>query len=151
MGKYATKMQRTASLTLSVGNITAPAASMRRIKIYDLTFGSEGAPVDAAFLWTGQRCSTTGTRTTVSHLGPLDPAEAACVATVGENHTVEPTYTANTIMLDEPINQKATYRWVAIPGGEIVIPATANAGVGFFTPVATNLASVTARAHFEEQ
>lgn len=150
MGKYATKMQRTASLSLSVGNITAPAASMRRIKIYDLTLGSEATPADASFLWTGQRCSTTGTRTTVNVIQALDAADAAAVTTVGENHTVEPAYTANAIVLDEPLNSKATYRWVAIPGGELVIPATANAGIGFFTPIATILQSVTVRAHFEE-
>jgi hypothetical protein len=51
----------------------------------------------------------------------------------GENHTVEPTYTANTQILEVPLNHRATYRWVAAPGGEIILPADATAGAGIFS------------------
>ena len=148
MGRYAVDLQRTLSTSASLGNLTAPGASMRRIRIGFLSFGSEATPADAAIQLVAQRCSTTGTRTSVTPAA-LDAADAACVATAGENHTVEPTYTANTILLNIPVNQRATLQWQAAPGGELVIPATANAGIGLQTPVAP--ASLgTATLHFEE-
>lgn len=148
MGNYAVDLQRTASLTLSVGNVTAPAASARRIRLTDVILGQEGTVGDAPTLYTCQRCTTTGTRTTVTPQS-LDPADAACVATAGENHTVEPTYTAGAILLNVALNQRATFRWVAAPGGELVIPATANNGIGIQTPVSA-LVLTTAQIHFQE-
>lgn len=146
--KYAVDMQRTASSTLSVGNITAPGSAMRRFRVYFAQFGCEGDAADNEFLWTLQRCTTAGTRTSVTPM-PLDPADAAAATTAGENHTVDPTYTANEILLNTPLNQRATYQWQAAPGGELVVPATANAGLGLKTPTMTALA-VTAQFHFEE-
>lgn len=148
MAGYAVDLQRTASLTLSLGNITAPAASMRRIRVSDFMVGQEGTVGDAPTLYTVQRCTTTGTRSAVTPQ-PLDPADAACVATAGENHSVEPTYTANAILLNVALNQRATFRWVAAPGGELVIPATANNGIGIKTPVSA-LVLTTATVHFQE-
>lgn len=149
MGKYAVDLQRTAHAAQSVGNITAPGAGMRRAKIYFVQYGCEGDAADNEFLWTLQRCTTTGTRTAVTPQ-LLDPADAAAVTTAGENHTVEPTYTAGAILLNTPLNQRATYQWMAPPGGELVIPATANNGIGLLTPTMTALA-VTAQIHLEEQ
>ena len=148
MGKYAVDLQRTASTTASLGNVTAPGSSMRRAKIYFLQYGCEGDAADNEFLYTLQRCTTAGTRTSVTPQA-LDAADAACVTTAGENHTVEPTYTSGAILLNTPLNQRATYQWMAPPGGELVIPATANNGVGIQTPTATALA-ITAQIHFEE-
>ena len=48
-----------------------------------------------------------------------------------ENHTSEPTYTSNTEVLEIPLNHRATFRWVAAPGSEIITPATDNNGLGF--------------------
>lgn len=148
MANYAVELQRTASTTQSVGNVTAPAASMRRIKVYDIVFGSEGAVADNPFLWSWQRCTTTGTRTSQTPT-PLDPADAACVATAGDNHSAEPTYTAGGILLNISLNQRATFRWVAAPGGELVIPATANNGIGAQTTV-SGAVLVTTTVHFQE-
>lgn len=149
MAKYSVLLKRTASATLSVGNVTAPGSSMRRFKLYFAQFGCEGDAADNEFLWTLQRCTTAGTRTSVTPR-QLDPADAAAATTAGENHTIEPTYTAGEIPLDTPVNQRATYQWYAPPGGEIVVPATANNGLGIKTPTMTALA-VTATLHVEEQ
>lgn len=150
MAKYVSELNRTASATLSVGSVNAPGASQRRIKVYDLMFGSEATPADNAFLWQAQRCTTAGTSTAVTPQ-PLDPADAAAVSTSGENHTVDPTLTAGAILLSIPLNQRASFRWVAAPGGELVIPATASNGIAFRTPTAGGLVAVTATVHFEEQ
>jgi hypothetical protein len=149
MAKAAVKMQRTASTSASVGNITAPASGMRRIKLLKGIFGSEGTVADNPFLWTLQRCTTTGTRTGVTPR-LLDPSDAAVVATAGENHSVEPTYTASEFMDHIPLNQRGTFAWYPTPGGEPTIPATANNGIGFQTPTAGGVA-VTASIHIHEE
>jgi len=151
MAKYAIDYQRTASTTGSVGSIVADATRPRRIKLYDLMFGSEATPADAALLWTLQRCTAAGTGTSVTPQA-LDPADAATEADAAENHTIEPTYTAGGILLNIPLNQRATFRWVAAPGGELVAPATAANGFGLQTDtISTGTPVVTAQLHIEEQ
>lgn len=150
MAKWATLMQRTASTTLAVGSLTAAAANMRRAKVYDLNFGSEATPADNAFLWQVQRCTTAGTAGTNPTPISLDPSDSlASTIVVGQAHSVTPTGT--TVVLTVPLNQRATFRWVAAPGGEIVIPATASNGIKFETPTAGGLVAVSVSAHFEEQ
>jgi len=143
-------MKRTASTTLSVGSITVDATTVRRFKLYDLLVGSDGTPVDSVFLWEVQRCTTAGTNTGVT-LRTLDPADAAALTDSGENHSADPTVTANEIPISIPLNQRATFRWMAAPGGEIVVPATASNGLAIRTPTAGSLISVVAVAHIEEQ
>jgi hypothetical protein len=151
MAKYGVTLQRTASATLSVGALTAPGAGARRAKIYDLMFGSEATPADNAFLWQLQRCTTAGTAGTNPTPNPLDPADAAAVTVAGQAHSVDPTLTGGALPLTVALNQRATFRWVAAPGGELVIPATANNGFAIRTPTAGGLVAVSCTAHFEEQ
>lgn len=149
--KFAVDFQRTASTTASLGTVTADATRPRRIRLYDVTFGSEATPADAAILWTFQRCSAAGTSTGVTPVN-LDPASSATEADAGENHTIEPTYTASTIFLNFPLNQRATFRWVAAPGGEIVMPATASNGFGIQTDtISTGTPVITATCHCDEE
>ena len=149
MARYAVELNRTASTTLSVGNVTADATRPRRGKLYDLAFGSEATPADNVFLWQVQRCTTAGTATGVTPQA-LDPADAATEMDAAENHTVDPTLTANAILLSIPLNQRASYRWVAAPGGELIFPATASNGLAVRTPTATAVA-ISATVHVEEQ
>jgi hypothetical protein len=151
MAKYAVQMNRTASTSASLGSWVADATRPRRLKIYDLMLGSEATPADAALLWLLQRCTTAGTVTGVTPQ-PLDPADAATESDAGENASAEPTYTANAVQLAIALNQRATFRWVAQPGGEIVTPATASNGVGIQTPtISTGTPVITATIHAEEQ
>lgn len=150
MAKFGTIMQRTASTTLAVGSLTAAATNMRRAKVYDLNFGSEATPADNAFLWQVQRCTSAGTAGTNPTPNALDTGDSlASTIVVGQAHTVDPT--GSLVLLTVPLNQRATFRWVAAPGGELMIPATASNGVKFETPTAGGLVSVTVSAHYEEQ
>jgi hypothetical protein len=149
MSSFAVELRRTASTTASVGSITADATRPRRGKLHDLVVGSEATPADNAFLWRVRRCTAAGTSTAVTPVA-LDPADAATETDAGENHTVEPTYTANSELLLIPLNQKATFRWAAAPGKELVWPATASNGIGVETPTASAV-TVAAMAYFEEQ
>ena len=151
MGKYAADYQRTASVTGTLGTIGAVSTTQaRRGKIYDIVFGSEATPADAGLLWTFQRYTAKGTNTAVTPQ-KLDPADAAFLGEAGENNTIEPTYTAGEIVLNIPLNQRATFRWVAAPGGEIVYPATTANGVGIQTDtISTGTPVITATLHVEE-
>jgi hypothetical protein len=149
MARYSVECNRTASASLSVGTVTADATRPRRGKLYDFVFGSEATPADGAFKVIIGRVTAAGTSTGVTPV-PLDPADAATEGDAGENHTIEATYTAGQTLLAISVNQRATVRWVASPGGELVWPATASNGLGIGTPTAA-LVAVSATVHFEEQ
>ncbi len=149
MARYAAELNRTASLSLPVGSITSDATTPRRGKLYEMIVGCDASPADNTFQYQVQRCTTSGTSTGVTPTA-LDSADAAALSDVGENHTVAPTVTAGAILLTIPLNQRATFRWVAAPYGELVYPAVASNGFAINTPVAA-LVAVTALIHFEEQ
>jgi hypothetical protein len=146
---YCVEMNRTASATLAVGTVTADATRPRRGMIYDLMFGSEAAAADNPFLWQVQRCTTAGTSSAVTPTA-LDPADAATESDAGENHTITPTLTAGAILLSIPLNQRATFRWVAQPGCELIYPATASNGLAIETPT-SSVVAVTATVHYIER
>ena len=117
--------------TNTAGTTILLLASTAAIKpeIYDLVCGSDATPADNAAEYVLQRATATGTATTVT-ARPLDPDDPVAVGVGGENHTVEPTYTADVILLQWAQNQRLTFRWVAAPNGEIILPATASNGGG---------------------
>lgn len=149
--KFCCDFQRTASTSASLGSMTSDATRARRLRVYDIMFGSEATPADAAILWTIRRCSAAGTSTSVTPQN-LDPASFTTEYDAGENHTIEPTYTAGAILLNVPLNQRATFRWVAAPGGELVMPATASNGFGIETDtISTGTPVITATVHADEE
>jgi hypothetical protein len=149
VANYAIDFHRTGSTVASLGSVSADATRPRRGEIYDLLFGSEAAAADNPFLYVLQRCTAPGTSTAVVPQ-PLDPADAATEMDAGENHTVEPTYTAAAILLEIPLNQRATYRWIATEGGRLIFPATASNGIGLATPTASAVV-ITVQAHVNER
>lgn len=139
MAEYAIDFHRTASTTASVGVVNADATRPRRFEIYDIIFGSEAAAADNPFLYVLQRCTAPGTSTAVVPQA-CDPADAATEMDAGENHTVEPTYTAAAILAEIPLNQRSTFRWIATERGRLVAPATASNGIGIATPTSSAVA-----------
>lgn len=150
MAGYASKHQRTASTTQSLGSVTADATRPRRIRHFFMVLGSQGTPADAAFLWVIQRCTAAGTSTAVTP-EPLDPGDLATEQDAGEAHSVEPTYTSGKIVLDMPWNQKAgQFRWVALDERKVIVtPATAGNGIGVQTPTSAAVA-ITGTLHWED-
>lgn len=152
MGKYSLEFNRAAAAaTAAMGLVQATATTPRRLKLFDLIIGSEAAPADNVNLWTLDRVSggspTGGTSVTPQ---PLDPADAVALCDAVEGTiTVNPTI--GTRLLSVPLNQRATFRWVAAPGSELVSPATDNHGFAVQTPTAVGLIAVTATLLIEEQ
>lgn len=140
-----------ASTSLAMGSITAAAASPRRAKIYDLLLGAGGSPADNNIIWDVIRCTTAGTAGSNVTPGALDAANTlASTIVIGQAHTVDPT-TSGVSHLHVALNQRATFRWVAAPGGELMVPATASNGFKITTPTAANTPQVDATVHFDEQ
>lgn len=108
----------------------APVTAPRRGKIYDLLIGTNGTPADNAVEFDISRITTISTAVAAGTLitpQPLDPADAAATSVVTANSTGSPTVSIQNILY-VGINQRASYRWVAAPGSELVWPATSSNG-----------------------
>ena len=106
-------------------------SSGRRGQIYELEVGADGAPnaTDCQIVYDVARQTVTGTQGAASTPTMLNPADGAATTVAKINHTIEPTVTANSGILAIALNQRASQRWIAAPGSELVWPATAANGL----------------------
>lgn len=148
MARYAVELRRTASTSQSLGTVTADATRPRRGELYYLSVGSEATPADNAFLGRVRRVTAAGTSTAVTPVA-IDFGGPTCEQDAGENHTAEPTYTANSELLVFPFNQKATFQWSQPPNRGLVWPGTGANGLGIDTPTASAVV-IAAMLHFED-
>ena len=107
-----------------------------RFQVYDLVISAAGvAPADNAAEYQLKRLTAGGTVTafTPVALDNGDPSTLLTLTTAGCGYSAsgEPTYTANSQLLDIGVNMRATFRWVARERSEIVCPASTN-GLGLF-------------------
>ena len=109
----------------------ASATPKVRPKLYELLLSSAATPADIATLFYLGRITAVGTEDAGFTPVALDPAAPTgeCDCGVGV-FSVEPTYTASKELLPIAVNQRAFFRWIAAPGGELILPATQNNGVG---------------------
>ena len=105
------------------------ASTSTRGAIYHFVLSTSGAAADGVLEWRLNRFTAAGTTTGVTP-EELDSGDPVALLAAGSNATVEPTYTAGANVFDQGINQRATYTWIAIPGGELIIPATSANGIG---------------------
>jgi hypothetical protein len=122
-----TQQPTTAAYTGAIIGIAANGTTPRREKIYDLLIGTNGTPADNFVEWDISRITLSST-TTVLAPTPLDSADAAATATVTVNSSTFGTITIASNVFYIGVNQRASYRWVAAPGSELVAPATSSAG-----------------------
>jgi hypothetical protein len=144
-------LQAITSTYKSLLSVTAATALLRRGKLYDVMFGTLGTPTDQTYEFDISRQTAVGTPTVVTPTA-LDPADVACGTVGNANMTAEPTVTASSSEFYLGINQRASYRWVAAPGSEILWPATNLAGLVMRTrSVSGGSATATTHFLFEEQ
>ena len=130
-----------ASATLPFLTLIGTAAV--RPKLFDIIVGSSATPADNACKFQIQRCTTAGTPGSSLTPTPEDPGDPACVSTSGLlTFSVGPTLTAGAMLLQWSQNQRATFRWVAAPGKELDIPATASNGLALMTPTVAGTAVI---------
>ena len=145
--KYAAFGSASAGTNKTILAVTSAATI--RPELYDILLSSSGTAGDNASIFYAARYTAAGTATSVTPIA-LDPGDPAALAAAGKAHTVEPTYTANAILLEFAVNQRATFRWVAVPGGELKCPATASNGIGVYTPSSTGTPTIEATIHWCE-
>ena len=111
------------------GVVSLISTTAIRPYLYDFTFGTIGTPSDSVITLTVSRATTmtAGTSSTAVTPSPLDSTDAASTSTSGAAWTTQPT--VGVTLFSVGLNVRATYRWVAAPGGELICPATANAGL----------------------
>lgn len=109
---------------------TSVAPTLRRTKWYDILVGTNATPADAFLVFNVSRLTATSANATIGVANPLDPADGASVTVVGGTYTAGcSAITSSSTLWQVPINQRASYRWVAAPGSELVTPATASNGL----------------------
>jgi len=153
MAKYAiTGTQASVSGSYkTVLSVFAGSGTTRRGKVYDVLIGTNGTPADNYLQWDISRMTADGTGASSITPNPLDPADAAALASAKQGYTAEPTVTANSSLFNVGVNQRASYRWVAAPGSELVFPATANNGLALRTLSGGYTSSATGDFMYEEQ
>ena len=115
--------------TASVRTIVAgrcDASTLGRGRVYEYAVGSI-ATADASFDHQIFRVSTAGTGAALTP-SPNDPADTASIFDAIDTVTVDPTIGVNLARFG--MHQRASWRWVAGAGDELVWPATANNGIG---------------------
>ena len=130
--------------------IILEGVAVTRGKIYEILIACETA-IDAMMRHTVRRFDTaegSGTGFTPIKLDPDGPAaQMTCIADL----TVEPTYIADAFLIRVPVNARATFRWVAAPGGELLVPAAINEGIGVYSQdIAAATPDVATTIHWEE-
>lgn len=137
MARWGVAANKGSGVVQTVLALTAASSSPRRAKIYDWTLGSAASPADTAFTHIAQRCSSAGTGASKTP-NALDPADSLASTIIAKDTiTVDPVFTANAFLLWKPLNQRATFRWVAAPYGELIIPATASNGIALGVSAST--------------
>jgi hypothetical protein len=134
--RFAISGQDTNTAATSILGLTAIANV--RLGIYFVFCGSD-ATADNAWEGTINRYTAAGTATAITPHG-LDPDAPTALATAGQIHTVEPTYTAGAILLSIFQHQRAPYYFCVNKENALVIPGTAANGAG--------LSSITAATGF---
>ena len=147
--KYAVTHQTAGGSNLTIVEIVNPGTT-RRAWIYDIVVGSDATPADAAAEFNMIRGTVSGAGTAVTGR-PLDPGNPAAVMLPEGGTFTGQTKTANSDMLQIPLNQRATFRWVAAPDSELVIPATSDNWVGLeCIAVSTGTPNINASVHWQE-
>lgn len=125
----------TQSATLPLVGFTG--ATTVRPCLYEFTFGSSGSPADNAASFLFQRATTIGNGTAFTPV-TLDPGDPASTTTSIITYTTGPTLTANAYLYEFGLNQRATFRWIAAPGSELKVPATAANGIMCLNPAVSS-------------
>ncbi len=125
------------------------SATTVRPAVSDIVLSSSSTPNDYSAEFFLQRFSADGTATAVT-AQPLDFNDPVAITTSKHTYTVEPTLTANEILLQLAHNQRASVRWVAQPGYEMIVPALAGDGIALLCNAVSTQFTEVATIFFEE-
>lgn len=127
--KYSGVASANNTTSTTVPMFSLVGAATTRLFVYDFISGAAALPADNYAQFAIRRVSARGTQSASWTPIPLDPANPASLATFDTAWSGNPTITASSDVLQISHNQRATMRWVAAPGSELVVPSTAGAGL----------------------
>lgn len=111
------------SATSGIMQINNPAsATMALPKIYEWEVGPGGNSADNTYTVRLKRATTAGTWATAVTPAPLDKKAAACI-TIASSANMSAQGGVDVELGRWGFHMRGGYRWVAIPGGEYVLPA----------------------------
>lgn len=151
--KYVTRVASVASGTLKtlVNLFHSAATPTNRGRIVEVIVGSVATPADLAADFLLNRSTAVGTEGSGLIPNNLDPGGPAGDIDSGLGvYSAEPTYTAAKQLLAFQLNQRATFRWIAAPGFELMMTATQNNGAGLYTVTSTSTQAHGATIFHEE-
>lgn len=126
MARYSVSHNTPVGSDLDIINLTGAATI--RCKLYDMILGSDAGPADNANQYELARSTSVGSGGSALTEAPLDPLTVAATASaLGGTFSAGPT--EGNVLLEFGLNQRATFRWVAAPGSELISAATANNGL----------------------
>jgi len=127
-----------AGVALGVDQPASTTTVRGRIQEFDI--GSHATPVDQATMYQlvryGTALPTGGSTPTIAYNDTADGAAQLSVFAAATGGA-----TIGTTLWELGIHMKASYRWVAQPGREWVIPATNFAGIGIYAPAGNQTAA----------
>lgn len=127
MSSYSGAHRTAAGTNLTVLALESSAAVVG--KIHQMVIGSDATPADIATRFDLIRHTAAGAAGTAVVEKPTDPQMAAASCNLRGGTMTEPTYEAD-FLLEIPLNQRATFTWIANPGREYrTVVGTAN-GIG---------------------
>jgi len=124
-------LNTTAATTQNVIVYNPASATMAAAKIYEFSVGPHANSADNDYTIRAIRTSSTGTFTNSITPSPLD-AKAGAAVTLCKN-TSSAAATTGVELGRWGFHMRGGYRWVAIPGGELVIPLTFSNGIAWDT------------------
>jgi hypothetical protein len=98
-------------------------------KIHQMIIGSDATPADIATRFDLARTTAAGAAGTAVVEEPTDPQSPAASVNARGGTMTEPTYSGS-FLLEIPLNQRATFTWIANPGREYRMTAGAANGIG---------------------
>ena len=127
MASYYGAHRTPAGTNLTIFALESSAAVIA--KIHQLIIGSDATPADIATRFDVLRHTAAGAAGTTVSKEAADPQSAASSCNLRGGTMTEPAYAAG-FMLEIPLNQRATFTWIANPGRELrTTVGTAN-GIG---------------------
>ena len=147
MRRYATYHKTPAGTNLTILEVIGVTTT--RGRIYEFGIGSDSAPADIATEFEMIRGTVSGTGTALNE-NPLDGADPVALLSAKGGTFATQTKTTNSSLWAKAINQRASYRWVAVPDGELVIPATADAWIGLESIASGGTPSIKAMIYWQE-
>lgn len=123
--KYATYASGTNAINSTLLQLVS--ATTIRPRVYEFVLAARNTPTDQAQKWEISRFSAAGVGATTTP-SPLDPNDPPSTATAASGMAAEPTYTDALIHVS--FNQQATFRWAVPRENAIILPASADNGIG---------------------